>query len=158
MKNASIKIALSLLFVSIFVSSLLAHRCYNKPHVFPKTSLLKVVVSTPDLAKIANQIGRNKVYVVSLIKPGVDIAEAKIFKSMILASDEADVLIRISPDKDKYIEKMMDSIKNNKVKTGGKMYFENPDVSNDIVLSALIAGSPKNEAYFKKNLEQLEQN
>lgn len=163
--------SLTLCLLALLVVSVAAQAAYvRRWTIFPERSGVRVLVSVPQLADIAKRIGEKRVSVVSLLKPKMDLRNPKISKSMLKAVEEADVLLRLNPDLDPWIENLAKRSGNQRlctetgigyscVESAASRQTLDPDALlkgrersiAQVMLAAFVRADPKNETYYRSN-------
>jgi len=164
---------LSLCLFTLFVASTAVQAGYHhKWTIFPERSGTRVLTSIPQLADVAKKIGGRRVSVVSLLKPKADFHSPKITKSMAKAMNEADVLLRLSPSLDPWVDELAKQCSNQRLRTetgAGDACVEitpsqqvrdldsllrdkqTAQTVARVVLATLVRTDPKNESYYRAN-------
>ena len=165
----------TLILLALFATSTGAEAAYiHRWTIFPEHSGLRVLTSVPQLADVAKKIGGRRIAVVSLLKPSVDFHNPKLVGSMVKATEEADVLLRLNPSLDSWIEELTRQSNNQRLRPESGCFracLEQTSVKNsrslDLllndertarsvaqdVLGVLIHADPKNESYYRANSE-----
>jgi ABC-type Zn uptake system ZnuABC Zn-binding protein ZnuA len=125
MGNNRVRSLALITLVSVLVVSEIAAVAYtHKWTVFPKDNRIKVVTSTQEIAEIAKHIGGSRVHVHSLTKAKQNARNAKIYRSMVKAANEAHMLIRMGADYDPWVDKMLGTIHNSRITLGSAGYVD----------------------------------
>jgi zinc/manganese transport system substrate-binding protein len=90
---------------------------------------LKIVTTTSDLASLAQEIGKDRVNIVSLSYGNRDPHFIEPRPSMVMKLKKADLVLLVGMDLDIWIESLIDTARNNKIKIGNRGYL---DVSKGI--------------------------
>ncbi|MCL5103736.1 MAG: metal ABC transporter substrate-binding protein [Armatimonadetes bacterium] len=148
----------------------------HKWTAFPDDGRIRVAAGNVYLAQIAREIGGDRVSVISLTKTDQDARNPKLYKSMVKAVAEADVLLRVDKNYDPWIEELVQRARSARIAReadwlvacfqgtsqldtakveAGKL---DPAYRKDVaanILAALLKAAPKDESYFKNNYEAL---
>jgi zinc/manganese transport system substrate-binding protein len=91
----------------------------------PAFAQLKVVATLPFIGSLAQEIGRDRIDVVTLIKPGQDPHYAEAKPSMILAARKADILMYNGLDLEiGYLPRILESSNNPRIQPGNTGNFD----------------------------------
>lgn len=176
MKNVTrLAAALPCLLAIVTASPSIGATYSHRWTVFPENSGVKVAASVPQLARVARSIGEKHVAVVSLLKSSDGVKDPKLCDRMVKTIREADVVVRLSPDLDPYIEELIKKAGDCRVSNKAELCCaclaatarngQNQDLKSLLanpsnmetaargIFAALVKADPADESYYQARLD-----